>query len=305
MQKQYLSTREVAQLLHVNEKVVYSLISDKGLPASKVTGKWLFPRHLVEEWLDCYIVNSPVSGNYTLESGRLYLAGSDDLLLQKALEYYNRQSSESIGFFANIGSMGGIKALRQGVCHVAACHLLQDDNEQYNFNFIDQELERSPVFINFSRRQQGILIAKGNPKQINSVTDLASPDVTIVNRPLSTGTRLLLDYEISKANISSDDIQGYRNEVARHLDAGLAILSQEADAAPAIRPVADLLGLDFLPLRWERFDLVISRDRFFEQAVQKFVNILHDPAFKKMAEGLKGYDLSFSGKMLYPDNAPI
>ena len=133
--KQYLNTKEVAQLLHVNEKVVYSLVSDKGLPATKVTGKWLFPRNLVEEWLDLYIVNLPVSGNLSLESGRLFLAGSDDLLIQRALTLYNSQSPDSVAFFANIGSMGGLKTLRQGTCHIAACHLLQDDNEEYNFQF--------------------------------------------------------------------------------------------------------------------------------------------------------------------------
>ncbi len=303
--KQYLNTREVSQLLHVNEKVVYSLVSDKGLPATKVTGKWLFPRNLVEEWLDLYIVNAPVSGTSSLESGRLFLAGSDDLLLHKALALYNSQQPDSIAYFANIGSMGGLKALRQGGCHVAACHLLQDDNREYNFQFADNELDRAPVFVNFSKRQQGLLVAKGNPKAIFSVSDLARADVKIVNRPLNTGTRLLLDYEISRSDISAATISGYHHEVSRHIDAGFAVLNNEADAAPAISPVAELLGLDFLPLRWERFDLLISRERFFEPAIQKFVNLLHDPLFRDEAEKFKGYDMALSGKMVYPDNAQL
>ena len=303
--KQYLNTREVAQLLHVNEKVVYSLVSEKGLPATKVTGKWLFPRNLVEEWLDLYLVNLPLSGTPSLESGRLFVAGSDDLLLHKALALYNCQESGSIAYFANIGSMGGLKALRQGSCHIAACHLLQDDNKEYNFQFADNELERSPVFVNFSKRQQGLLLAKGNPKAIRSVADLARDDVTIVNRPLNTGTRLLLDYEISRSEISAASVSGYRREVSRHIDAGFAVLNNEADAAPAISPIAELLGLDFLPLRWERFDLLINRERFFEPAIQKFVNLLHDPVFRKEAEKFKGYDMALSGKMVYPDNAQL
>jgi len=303
--KQYLNTKEVAQLLQVNEKVVYSLVSDKGLPATKVTGKWLFPRNLVEEWLDLYIVNLPVSGTVSLESGRLFLAGSDDLLIQRALSLYNSQGSDTVAFFANIGSMGGLKALRQGACHVAACHLLQDDNMEYNFQFADNELERSPVFVNFSKRQQGVILAKGNPKAIRSVTDLSRADVKIVNRPLNTGTRLLLDYEISRSEIKAADISGYRDEVSRHIDAGFAVLNNHADAAPAIRPVAELLGLDFMPLRWERFDLLINRDRFFEPAIQRFVNLLHDPFFKAEAEKFKGYDMTLSGKMIYPDNAKL
>lgn len=303
--RQYLNTKEVAKLLHVNEKVVYSLVSDKGLPATKVTGKWLFPRNLVEEWLDLYIVNLPVTGNLSLDSGRLFLAGSDDLLIQKALALYNSQRSDSVAYFANIGSMGGLKALRQGVCHIAACHLLQDDNKEYNFQFADSELDRSPVFVNFSKRQQGLLLAKGNPKAISSIPDLARPDVRIVNRPLNTGTRLLLDYEISRSEISAAAITGYQVEVSRHIDAGFAVLNNEADAAPAISPVADLLGLDFLPLRWERFDLLINRERFFEPPIQKFVTLLHDPLFRAEAEKFSGYDMSLSGKMIYPDNAQL
>ena len=233
--KQYLNTKEVAALLHVNEKVVYNLVGEKGLPATKVTGKWLFPRHLVEEWLDLYIVNLPVAGNLSLENGRLFLAGSDDLLFQEALGLYNSQGGDAVAFYANIGSMGGLKALRQGICHIAVCHLLQDDNKEYNFQFADRELERSPVFVNFSKRQQGLIVARGNPKNINSVEDLARDDVTMVNRPLNTGTRLLLDYEISRSNISADQIKGYRKEVGRHLDAGLAVLEKKVDAAPAIK----------------------------------------------------------------------
>ncbi len=303
--KKYLNTKEVAQLLQVNEKGVYTLVSEKGLPATKVTGKWLFPRHFVEEWLDLSIVNLPAAANPALDSGRLFVAGSDDLLFQRAIGLYNSQNQDSMIFFANIGSMGGLRALRQGSCHIGVCHLLQDDNEEYNFRFAEQEMTRAPVFINFSKREQGLVITTGNPKQIHSVSDLAGEGVRIVNRPLNTGTRLLLDYEISRSEISTDDIVGYGVEVNRHLEAGLAVLGGKADAAPAIRPVAELLGLDFIPLRWERFDLLINRDRFFDPPVQRFLNLLHDPLFKEIAREYAGYDLSVCGKMIYPDNLKL
>lgn len=303
--KKYLNTKEVAQLLQVNEKGVYTLVSDKGLPATKVTGKWLFPRHFVEEWLDLSIVNLPAAANPALDSGRLFIAGSDDLLFQRAVSLYNSKDQNSVIFFANIGSMGGLRALRQRSCHIGVCHLLQDDKEEYNFRFAEQEMTQAPVFVNFSKREQGILIGPGNPKNIKSVADLAGNGVQIVNRPLNTGTRLLLDYEISRTDISADDIDGYKVEVGRHLEAGLAVLGGKADAAPAIRPVAELLGLDFIPLRWERFDLLINRDRFFDPPVQRFINLLHDPSFKKIAKEFVGYDLSVSGKMIYPDNLKL
>jgi excisionase family DNA binding protein len=298
----YLTTREVSRLLNINEKMVYSLVNDKGLPATKVTGKWLFPRHLVEEWLETHVLNYQRTGcERSSSDGILLMAGSDDLLLQKALSLFHRKGLGTV-FFANLGSMGGLKSLRMGLCHIGTCHLLQDDNAEYNFNFADEELERAPVFVNFSKREQGILLQKGNPKGITCIADLAKKGVRIVNRSLGTGTRLLLDYEIAASEISSDAIDGYHREVGRHMDAGIEVLTGRADAAPAIRAIAGLLDLDFLPLRWERYDLLIARERFFEKGIQDFIGLLHDKAFKDLAVSLAGYDISLCGKMLFPDN---
>lgn len=298
----FITTREVAELLKVNEKMVYNLVSDKGLPASKITGKWLFPRRLVEEWLEMNIVNGPAQSVMSTYSGRLLLAGSDDPLFQKTLSLFHKKVSDTVAFFANVGSMGGLKSLRRGLCHIGVCHLLQDDNQEYNFDFAEQELEKTPVFMNFSRREQGIVVQKGNPHNINTITDLARDGIRIVNRPLGTGTRLLLDCEIAKSEISVKEIKGYEMEMSRHIDTGLEILAGRADAAPAIRAVAGMLDLDFIPLRWERFDLLISRDHFFEQPIQKFIGILHDKEFVKLAESFDGYDISLRGKMVFPDN---
>lgn len=299
----FLTTKGVAELLNVNQKMVYTLVNDKGLPATKVTGKWLFPRRLVEEWLEAHILNGS-SGccDLSSDSGLLLLAGSDDPLFQKTLSLFHKRQRDTVAFFANLGSMGGLGSMRRGLCHIGVCHLLQDDDDEYNFSFAEQELEAPPVFVNFSRREQGILVLKGNPKGITSVADFARADVSMVNRPLGTGTRLLFDYEIAKSEIATEDINGYEYEVARHLDAGLEVLSAKVDAAPAIRAVAGMLNLDFIPLRWERFDLLINRERFFEKGVQDFVGLLLDDEFRKLAASFQGYDVSMCGKMLFPDN---
>lgn len=300
---EFLSTREVADLLHVNEKMVYSLINSKGLPATKVTGKWLFPRKIVEEWLELSVVNSPMSSDtMSSENGMLLFAGSDDPFFQKVLSLYHQTTGGSTAFFANIGSMGGLKSLRSGQCHIGVCHLLEDDNEEYNFQFAEDELDRTPVFVNFSKREQGILVQKGNPKGIESISDFGRSDISIVNRPLGTGTRLLLDYEVANSDITAKAIKGYDREVARHLDAGIEIVAGRADAALAIRAVAGTLNLDFIPIRWERFDLLINRERFFEKGIQNFLAILHDKKFAELANSFLGYDISLSGKMIFPDN---
>ena len=299
----FLTTKDVAKLLHVNEKMVYSLVNEKGLPATKITGKWLFPRRLVEEWLETNILNYRGKGLIrSTDDGVLLLAGSDDPLFQKTLSLFHTENSGSLAFFANLGSMGGLRSLRRGLCHIGVCHLLQDDQNEYNFDFADQELDKTPVFVNFSRREQGLIVQKGNPKGIGGLADLVRDDIRIVNRPLGTGTRLLLDYEISRSNISSSQISGYGEEVSRHLDAALEVFSGRVDAAPAIRAVAGLVGLDFLPLRWERFDLLISRERFFEKGIQKFIGLLHERSFKALVSKFEGYDISLCGKMIFPDN---
>lgn len=299
----FISTRDVAELLKVNEKMVYTLVSEKGLPATKVTGKWLFPRRMVEEWLELNIENAPIrAAALSSDSGRLLLAGSDDPFFQKTLSLYHSRRSDVVAFFANVGSMGGLKSLRRGLCHIGVCHLLQDDNEEYNFEFAEQELDKAPVFINFSKREQGILVARGNPKKICKISDLGRENITIVNRPLGTGTRLLLDFEIARSDISARQIKGYEREVSRHIDAGVEILAGRADAAPAIRAVAGMLDLDFVPLRWERFDLLVSRERFFEQGIQDFLGILQEEEFQNLADTFDGYDISSSGKMIFPDN---
>lgn len=295
------STKEMARFLNINEKMVYALVSEKGLPATKVTGKWLFPRHLVEQWIETHTINYPENaGQLPVYQGLLIVAGSNDLLLDRTLSLYNRLNSGHVAVFGNLGSMGGLQALRKNLCHMTSSHLLQEDETEYNFDFAFKELDQMPAVVNFCRREQGILLTKGNPKSISTVADLGRPEIKIVNRSLGTGTRLLLDRELKKAGLKCEKIDGYANEVQRHLDVGIEILSGRADAGPGIRAVAGLLNLDFLPLRWERFDLMISKDRFFDENIQGFLGMLHEKTFKTLSDEIAGYDLSLSGKMVFP-----
>ena len=301
--KQFFTTKEVAQFLNINEKMVYSLVSEKGLPASKVTGKWLFPKHLVEQWVEANTLNSPkTTDSPSVSQAVLIIAGSNDLLLDKVIALYNTNFTGNIAVFGNLGSMGGLQALRQNLCHIASSHLLQENEKDYNFEFADRELDHMPAIVNFCKREQGILVKKGNPKKIKSVSDLTLPGILIVNRPLGTGTRLLLDQELKKAAARGDKIDGYNNEIHRHLDVGLEISAGRADAGLGIHAVAGLLDLDFVPLRWERYDLMIFKERFFDANVQKFLGLLHNQEFFELAESLQGYDVRLSGRMLFPEN---
>jgi putative molybdopterin biosynthesis protein len=303
-EKKLLNTREVARLLDVNEKMVYSLISEKGLPGTKATGKWLFPRHLIEQWLENQTINYPKSSHpLPPYHGLLIIAGSNDILLDRAVSFFNKRYPDHLAVFGNLGSMGGIRALRRNLCHMASSHLLQESEEEYNFGFAQEEMEHMPAIVNFCRREQGLLVQKGNPKGIQGAKDLTGKGIRIVNRPVGTGTRLLLDRKLEKAGINVDKVKGYENEVSRHLDVGLEVLSGRVDAGPGIRAVAGMLDLDFISWRWERFDFLVSKDRFFDQGVQLFLGLLHEGAFHALSEGLEGYDLDLCGKMVFPREA--
>ena len=300
MMQKLLSTKEVAQLLGVNEKMVYTLVAEKSLPATRITGKWLFPRHLVEQWVEANTINYPQSVDHLPPyEGILIIAGSNDPLLEKAISLFNSTYTDQIAVFGNLGSMGGVRALRRNQCHMASSHLLQENGKEYNFDVAAQELEKIPAIVNFCKREQGIIIAKGNPEKIRAISDLKKPGLKIVNRPSGTGTRLLLDKALKAEGIKGDSIDGYHREVFRHMDVALEILAGKADAGPGIRAVASLLGLDFIPLRWERYDLLISKERFFDKGVQLFVSMLQEEAFHELGKSLDGYDLSTSGKMVF------
>lgn len=300
--KKLLSTREVAAKLGVNEKMIYSLISEKGLPASKVTGKWLFPDHLVDQWVESQTINFPDSPEPDSREDLLVICGSNDILLERSMTWFMQQNPDVIAVFGNLGSLGGLKALRQGVCHMASSHLAQDDGDEYNFSHARDVLQTLPAVVNFARREQGIVLAPGNPHGVKSVADIVAKRLRVVNRPLGTGTRLRFDRALEGVGADVSTVPGYGIELARHMDVGLEVLTGRTDCGPAIRPVAELLGLDFLSMGWERFDLLVPKDRFFDKAVQLFLNMLPEEGFRELAQSLPGYDLAASGKMVFPGN---
>ena len=161
------STKDVSRYLGVNEKMVYTLVAEKGLPASKVTGKWIFPQHLVDQWIEANTQNMPsTQPAAAVAKGLLIVSGSNDPLLEHTINLFNGLYPENLAVFGNLGSVGGIRALKQGLCQVATSHLLQSEGEGYNFEFLGQGFVPPPVVVNFCRRRQGLIVGKGNPKRI-------------------------------------------------------------------------------------------------------------------------------------------
>ena len=295
-----LTTRQVAKYLNVNEKMIYSLIADKGLPASKVTGKWLFPLDLVRQWVENGTRNFPEQVKLPPYHGLVLISGANDLLLDTLVATFNLKHSEHMALFGLEGSLGGLTALRKNLCHIAGCRSA-DENSDTAFPFMDEDIAQASAVVNLCHREQGLIIQKNNPLGLSSVKDFSQKGLTIVNRRLGTGARQILDRELKRFGMDGDAINGYENCVSRHMDAGLAILNGKANAAPGIRAVANLLGLDFIPLCWERFDLFVNKDSFFEQGVQLFLAMLKGKVIQRTADELGGYDLSMTGKMVYPE----
>jgi excisionase family DNA binding protein len=296
-----MNTKEVAAFLHINEKKVYTLIDAYGLPATKITGKWLFPKHLVEQWLENHTINYPERQRFLLKTPALFvIAGSNDILLDRSIQLFMKSDPQYTAVFGNLGSMGGIRALKQGLCHVATSHLSQEDGQDFNFAYAATEMDHLPAVINFCHREQGLLVARSNPHAIREVADIQTKGLRLVNRQPGTGTRLWFEQALKKAGIAPSSVKGFDHEVQRHLEVGIEILSGRADVGPGIRSVAALLELDFIPFHWERFDLLINKDRFFDKNIQSFLTLLHEQPFRDLVADLSGYDLSATGKMVYP-----
>ncbi len=202
---------------------------------------------------------------------------------------------------AHVGSMGGIMAIRKGEAHVAGTHLLDESSGEYNIPFIKRLLKDIPlVVVNLVHRQQGLIVPKGNPKNIGGIDDLARPGIVFINRQNGSGTRLLTDKCLKDSNIDPREIEGYDREEYTHMGVASAVASGMADTGMGILSAAVALGLDFVPVTSERYDLVIRREHLETPLIQALLHILReDGEFRRLVTDLGGYDVSDMGKVIY------
>lgn len=202
---------------------------------------------------------------------------------------------------AHVGSMGGLIALRRNEAHIAGTHLLDEETGEYNAPFLKRLLpEKKIVLINLVYREQGLLIPKGNPKGIKGFKDLTRKDITFINRQSGSGTRLLLDKHLKDLKIDSHDINGYDHEEYTHMGVAAAVKSGAADTGLAILSAAKALGLDFIPVAKERYDIAIPNEFYNLPMIQSLLNIIRDDKeFKDRVMALGGYDISDIGKAIY------
>jgi putative molybdopterin biosynthesis protein len=199
----------------------------------------------------------------------------------------------------NVGSLGGLIALRDGLCHLAGSHLLDSESGEYTLPYVDTVLAgREIVVVRLVHREQGLLVAPGNPLWLRGIADLARPGLRYVNRQRGAGTRVLLDYELARANIDPATIDGYAREEPTHLAVAAAIAAERADCGMGVRAAARAFGLDFVPITREPYDLVLERETLEHPLLEPLWQLLGSTAFRSAVEELGGYDTAEMGQRI-------
>ena len=302
MAEEMMNTKEVAKYLGIHEKQVYALIKSKKIPSTRVTGKWVFPRKLIDEWIESNAktgLGQARQKSRRIEGG-LLASGSNDPILDMLQTYMRKSYPEFYIFSANTGSTDGLKALNMGYTDIAWSHLFDPKSGEYNIPFLPHHLPNvKPVVVNLFRRELGFVVSPKNPFHIHGFGDLTEKGIRFINRQKGSGTRVLLDYHLKKLEILPSTISGYEREVYTHFEVGLSILSKEADVGIATIAVSKLLGLPFIPITQESFDMILDQSTFFEKGIQAFIEILNSQEFRNRVERLGSYNFKNSGKVLY------
>jgi putative molybdopterin biosynthesis protein len=226
----------------------------------------------------------------------LLLMGSHDPLLDLFGQSLSAHVPAGRLVSTHIASLGGLVALRRGEAHLAGSHLFDPDSNTYNWPAIHKYLAGRDVrVVTFAHREQGLMVAHGNPLGIQSLDDLVR--VRYVNRQAGAGTRVLLDYELARRGLTPEQVTGYKHEEYTHLGVAAAVASGLADCGMGVRSGAVALGLDFIPVTWERYDWVIPAESESLPLLQAALEVLNSAAWRAVLAGQAGYDGRETGQV--------
>ncbi len=189
-------------------------------------------------------------------------------------------------------------ALRKGVCHIAGSHLLDTETGEYNISYIRKYMKGMKVSVfNLVLRDQGLIVARGNPKGIQGLNDLTKEGNTFINRQAGSGTRVLFDYKLEESGLDCNLIKGYDHEEFTHMAVAVDVLSGAADCGMGIFAAAKALDLDFIPIVQEQYDLIIPEGMLTNLNIREILETVRTDEFRQRVRALGGYDPSESGKL--------
>jgi molybdenum cofactor synthesis domain-containing protein len=231
---------------------------------------------------------------------RLLVIGSHDMTIDLLNSLLKERTGGRIHISSsNVGSLGGLLAVKRQTAHFAGSHLLDTETGDYNRSYIRRYLPDMPVaLVTLVHRWQGFMTAAGNPKKIKGIGDLARPDIAFVNRQAGSGTRILLDYELERAGIAAESVTGYNNEEYTHMNVAMAVVSGAADTGMGIMAAAQALDLPFIPVTKERYDLVIPQAYLEDEKIRFLLEIIRSDDFKQKALAMGGYEVEETGHVV-------
>lgn len=304
-----LSTQEVADMLHVSKSTIYDLIKKGEIISYKVGRKVRFTESDVQDYISRSKKGQSVlhsSSNNISDFSLLrvekkqdgFIICGQDLILDILSNYMRLHGIPALR--AYIGSYDSLISLYKHKVNVASAHLWDSDTNQYNVAYVKRLLPGvSTVIIHLTCRMQGLYIAKGNPKGITKWADFGRNDITMINREHGAGSRVLLDENLKLLGIYGSSIKGYKKENQSHLAVASAVSSGEADVAVGTEKIARQVdNIDFIPLKKERYDLVVKKEDYQTPEIQTMLNIIRSTAFKNEFANIGGYDTSDMGKIV-------
>lgn len=287
------TTAEAAAYLRLKERKIYEMVAEGTVPCTKVTGRWLFPKAELDRWLAASVTRPD---GMTRPEPSPIVAGSHDPLLEWAL----LESGCGLATLA-VGSEAGFDRFIAGEALAAAIHLhvLNDPEADANLALRERADLRDAVLIAFCKREQGLLVAHGNPKRLKSIEDVAARKARIALRPKGAGAQLLLLSLLANAKVPFEKLTTATPVCPTGPDIAQAIRAGRADTGIATRAVANSAGLDFVPLMWERFDLVMRQRDYFRQPIQTLLKFFRAREFTQRAKEMGGYDIASAGDVRY------